>query len=102
MTRDLLVLSALLCLTGCTTIGATNYAVPKERATECKKICTDLDMELGAVVVIRSSAGCVCQPRPADGSPTGAGAAAAGSAAIQVLEEEQNSGTYAQQQQGIR
>ncbi|MFY2564178.1 hypothetical protein ACN469_41690 [Corallococcus terminator] len=98
MTRNLLVLFALLCLTGCTTIGATNYAVPKERATECKQICTDLDMELGAVVIIRSSAGCVCQPRPAEGTAVGAGAAAAGSAAIQVIEEEQNSGTYAQQQ----
>ncbi|AKF85917.1 hypothetical protein SAMN05443572_109108 [Myxococcus fulvus] len=102
MNRKLIGLLALLVLPGCYTAAATTAAVPKERATECVKICTDLDMELGAVVIIRNSAGCVCSPKDKAATPEGAGAAAAGSAAAQVLEQEQQSGTYASQQGGVR
>ncbi|WP_141322804.1 hypothetical protein [Myxococcus sp. AB025B] len=98
MNRKLIGLLALLVLPGCVTVAATTAAVPKERATECVKICTDLDMELGALVIIRNSAGCVCSPKGKPATPEDMGAAAAGA----VLDDEQQSGTYASQQGGIR
>lgn len=59
----------LLCLlaTGCATYRATELSLPKERATECAANCESLDMKLTAVVVIRNSVGCVCEPK--DASP---------------------------------
>jgi hypothetical protein len=60
-------LPLLLCLlsTGCATLPATTLPLPKERATECVKSCEDLGMKLAAMVVIRNSAGCVCEPKDA-------------------------------------
>ncbi|MDC0710171.1 hypothetical protein POL68_16965 [Stigmatella sp. ncwal1] len=57
----------LLCLlaTGCSTLPATQFSLPKERATECAANCESLDMKLTAMVVIRNSAGCVCEPKDA-------------------------------------
>ncbi|NMO18978.1 hypothetical protein HPC49_33485 [Pyxidicoccus fallax] len=85
---------ALLCFSamGCVTAPATAWVVPKERATECRKICTDLDMRMSALVIIHSNAGCVCEPREEEGAPvakTSGASAAAASAAIQAIEEEQ-------------
>ncbi|ADO74593.1 hypothetical protein [Stigmatella aurantiaca] len=60
-------LPLLLCLlaTGCSTLPATQFSLPKERATECAANCESLDMKLTAMVVIRNSAGCVCEPKDA-------------------------------------
>lgn len=82
----------LLCVlsTGCATLPATTLSLPKERATECVKNCEDLDMKLAAVVVIRSSAGCVCEPK--DSTPhasTSRNAAASAVGAILAEEDEQ-------------
>jgi hypothetical protein len=74
---------------GCVTQAATFGSVPKERATECVSHCEALGMKLSAVVIIRSSAGCVCEPTGADSRATGSVAAAAGGALIADEEEEQ-------------
>ena len=82
MRTCLLVVSAVLLLSGCVTARPTAFEVPKERGTECLDICTGLGMKLGAVVVIMNSAGCVCEPAGATGAVTSGSAAAAGGAAI--------------------
>jgi hypothetical protein len=80
---------ALLCLlsTGCTTLPATQGALPKERATECVANCESLDMKLSAVVVIRNSAGCVCEPKNAPAQPAAQRDAAAAAAGIVSAED---------------
>jgi hypothetical protein len=95
MHKRLLLSLLSLAASGCVTAKATEYSVPKERASECRQICTDLDMRLSAVVVILSKAGCVCEPREAEGTPPRASGAstAAGGAAIQAIADA------AQQQQ---
>lgn len=96
-------LVSLLCLTasGCVTARATEFAVPKERASECRQICTDLDMRLSAVVVIYSKAGCVCEPREEEGAAAkSAGAStAAGSAVIQAVADAEEQSAAQQQSQ---
>ncbi len=86
----------LLCLlsAGCVTAQATTGSVPKERATECVAHCAALDMKLAAVVIIRSSAGCVCEPKDAQGGVSSGTAAAAGGA---LIEEEASQQQAAQQ-----
>ncbi len=58
---------------------------------ECKSICTDLDMKLGAVVVIMNSAGCVCEPRDKaeETNLHGGTSSIAGGAVIQAVAEAQ-------------
>jgi len=78
----------LLCMlsAGCVTTPATLGALPKERATECVQHCASLDMKLAAVVIIRSSAGCVCTPKE-EPAPSAAGAAAAAGALLAEEDE---------------
>jgi hypothetical protein len=62
-----------LCLTaaGCVVGRASGslYDIPRERATECQDICTKLDMQIAAVVVIMNTTGCVCEPRRGSAAP---------------------------------
>lgn len=84
-----LMMSLVVPLAGCATAKATTLALPMERATECRQLCEQIDMKLSAVVIIMNSAGCVCEPKPAEGTNaavTGA-AAASGGAIIQALAE---------------
>ncbi|NRD61329.1 hypothetical protein HRD49_06155 [Corallococcus exiguus] len=84
-----LALSLVFPLAGCATARATSFALPMERATECRQLCEQIDMKLSAVVIIMNSAGCVCEPKPAEGTNaalTGA-AAASGGAIIQAAAE---------------
>ena len=37
--------------------------IPRERTTECQEICTKLDLQMSAVVVVLNTTGCVCEPR---------------------------------------
>lgn len=39
--------------------------IPRERTTECQEICTKLDLQMSAVVVVLNTTGCVCEPRNA-------------------------------------
>ena len=64
MTKRIFVVLVPFLFAGCaTTAPATTATLPKERATECKAHCHALDMELGAVVVVMNSTGCVCTPQ---------------------------------------
>jgi hypothetical protein len=73
--------------------------VPRERATECVAHCEALDMKLAAVVIIRSSAGCVCEPKDAPGRVSSGTAAAAGGAILadeeaQTQHQEEQRASY--------
>ena len=83
----------LLCLlsAGCTTASATLGPVPRERATECVSHCEALGMKLTAMVIISSSAGCVCEPKDARTRASLAGAATAMGGAMLEEEESQSS-----------
>ncbi|WP_342381378.1 hypothetical protein NVS55_17160 [Myxococcus stipitatus] len=86
MPQKLFVVLASLTLSGCVVAPAANLAVPKERVSECKTICTDIGMELGSVVIIRNSAGCVCQMPGATQAQQSASAVAGG---VTVIEAEE-------------
>ena len=96
-TRGLIVGFALLLFAGCATAPATTKSLPKKRADECRRHCKDLDMELGAVVIVINSAGCVCQPKrpPNSTQPDqrGNAAAIAGGAAVNATIEVQKQRT---------
>jgi hypothetical protein len=81
---------AFLLLGGCTTVApvASLSHVPSDTAQECQSICQGIGLELSAVVIVRNSAGCVCEksPRAANAS---SGAAAASGAVIAAAEDEQ-------------
>ncbi|RKH85134.1 hypothetical protein D7Y21_23415 [Corallococcus sp. AB045] len=77
----LLALSLVFPLAACSTARATSFSLPMERATECRQLCEQIDMRMSAVVIIMNSAGCVCEPKPAEGTNaalTGAAAASGG------------------------
>ncbi len=85
------VLAASAALAGCTTIPAVGSAVKldPETANQCSAHCGSLGMDLGAVVIIRNSTGCVCAPR-GKGSANASGASGvAGGAAVQIIDDEQ-------------
>ena len=90
MRNKLLPLRCLLSA-GCTTARATWGSVPKERATERVSHCEELGMKLTAVVIISSSAGCVCEPKDARERASLAGVAAAMGGAMLAEEESQSS-----------
>jgi hypothetical protein len=58
-------LIAILLLTSCSTRGpiGTFSKVPYKHKKSCVKICKDLKMDLGGMVVVSNSAGCVCEVR---------------------------------------
>ena len=90
--RGLIAGLVFLLFAGCATAPATTKSLPKERADECRRHCKTLDMELGAIVIVVNSAGCVCQPkRPPNSSQPdqrGNAAAIAGGAAVKATIEE--------------
>lgn len=81
-------LPLLLCLfsTGCVTAGATTAPVTKDLATECVAHCESLGMKLTAMVIIKNSAGCVCEPK--DSQARSVSAAAAVAAGTVVADED--------------
>lgn len=62
-----LLLSLCLAGAGCTVGRAAGIytEIPRERTTECQEICTKLDLQMSAVVVVLNTTGCVCEPRTA-------------------------------------
>jgi hypothetical protein len=96
----------ILLLAGCATMPAVAPAVRvrPETVPECVANCQVLGARLGAIVLIRNSAGCVCVPgeqvppstgsaAPTSGAPRAAvepgASAVVGGAYIVALEEEQ-------------
>ena len=90
----ILIALALFLTTACAVTQPATLRVPPETRPNCENMCAGLDMELGAVVVIANSAGCVCVP--AGGSP---GAKAAGTAAGMVVLQQAAQQQQQQQQQ---
>jgi hypothetical protein len=84
----------LLALLGCVTAPPVTpaWSLPTDTADVCTSHCKSLGMDLGAVVIVRNSTGCVCQPRGTAPRASG-GAAAATAGVVASLDEE------AQQQQ---
>jgi hypothetical protein len=81
----------ILLLAGCATRPpvAPNLRLPPDTAQECGNICQSIGLQLSAVVVVASSAGCVCEAQPRTGNAAPGGASAASAGAIIVVEEEQ-------------
>jgi hypothetical protein len=96
-----LTLPLLLCLlsTACVTQSATMGSVSKDLVTECVAHCASLDMKLTAMVVIRSSAGCVCEPKDSQARPVASAAVVAGGAAMADDEAQQQNTAQQQAQQ---
>jgi len=74
--------------------------LPRDTAQECANVCQQIGLQLSAVVVVASSAGCVCQVQP--GAPAqgegGASAATAGAIIVVEAEERQRQQQQASQQ----
>ena len=87
-----LALPLFLTLAGCVHSAAPpvnpDMRLPPDTAAVCASHCNTLGMDLGAVVIVRDSAGCVCQPRkPPPSADSGSAAVAAG--VVAVLDEEE-------------
>ena len=90
--RAFLIFLLALASTACVTGRPTVFDVPAERATECRSVCDQLGMKLGAMVVIMNTSGCVCEPKEADGHAQlapGAAAAAAGATIVEAQQQQQ-------------
>jgi hypothetical protein len=79
----------LVVTVGCVAHRPTSAPVASDTPQECGRICEGMGLQLSAVVVIRSSTGCVCEAQPAAGRSAAGGAANAAGAVIAVMEEEQ-------------
>jgi hypothetical protein len=77
----------LVCLmvSACETFRATELPTPKERVTECEALCSDVGLEMTALVVMMNRAGCVCEKRRT--TPTAAAATTSGGATIAAVQE---------------
>jgi hypothetical protein len=79
------------CLGSCAaTVGTGGLiSVPKDASTTCTKICTDIGLSLGAVVVMASEVGCVCSAaKPTTSADEKAASAGAGMVTIAIQQEE--------------
>lgn len=91
MRHSSLLLPLLLSLAACATTAPPldpSKALPPDTAAVCASHCSSLGMELGAVVIVRDSTGCVCQPRKAPAS-AGSGSAAVMAGIVAVLDAEE-------------
>jgi hypothetical protein len=69
---------------------ASTVRVEPNNRTECEYHCKALGMELGAVVIMMSSVGCVCEPYEDDRTASRkGGASSAGAMTIVSVEEQQ-------------
>jgi hypothetical protein len=87
---SILVLPLLLSLAGCKTAPPVSPSMnlPPDTAAVCSSHCNALGMDLGAVVIVRDSAGCVCQPRKSPPSADGGSAAVMGGV-VAVMDAEE-------------
>lgn len=98
-------LAVLITLAGCATLQpavAPGVKPRPETAGECVGRCGELGMRLGAVVLIRNSAGCVCEPAagaPSSTSTPVTGGAAAVVGGVVALDDEAAAEQRRQEQQ---
>ena len=83
----------LLSLVGCKTqtmgpVNSDNTEVPRVQKNTCMNLCSNIDMQLGAMVIISNRAGCVCEVKPGTARKGGSASTAAG-AAVALLEEDE-------------
>ena len=92
-----LVLSALVPLTGCVaSVGPAGMEIPESAPQECGQQCAQVGMELGAIVTMAGTVGCVCSPTGAGDEESASASAAGGMAAVlmqrrQAQQQQQNS-----------
>lgn len=84
----LALIAAFACLLAGCFGEPTSLQVPRDTARQCANHCNGLGMRLGAVVIIMTSAGCVCEPRDRSTVRAGGSAALAGGAAIHAAQEK--------------
>jgi hypothetical protein len=79
----LVVVVAVLAV-ACTTAKPLGPLVrlPADTPQECARLCETMGLQLTAVVVVASTAGCVCEAHPGTARPSGAAAAASGGAVV--------------------
>ena len=89
----------LLLLAACATRPPVSpmLRLPPDTAQECANVCQSIGLRLSAVVVVASSAGCVCEAQPSANAFQG-GASAASAGAVIVVDEEQRQHQQQQQQ----
>ncbi len=85
----LLPLALPLC--GCVTAPPVSSirTLPHDTGDICAAHCSSLGMQLSAVVIVRDSTGCVCQPAGAAPRASGGSSAAVGGVLAVLDEEEQ-------------
>jgi hypothetical protein len=99
--RRIFLVAVLGLVSGCVTAPAVGEGIQLDPQTpsKCQAHCDSLGMDLGAVVIIANSTGCVCQPRGKPSAEIGGSSAVAGGAAIFAMQrraaENQNSSTPA-------
>lgn len=59
-------------------------SVPPETPSQCDEACGSMGMTMSAVVLMASSAGCVCERNP--GTPRAAGASAAAGSLVVMMQ----------------
>ena len=80
---------AVLALVACETTKPVTTSLRKEAGADCVSYCSQLSMDMSAVVIIANMTGCVCQPRNARADSSGGAAAASGGAVAAVLAAQQ-------------
>jgi len=84
-----LLVTPLLAGNGCaiqSAVGGGRYVSP-DLADDCVSQCDVVQMRLAAVVIVASTAGCVCEPADRPASTSRGGAAAAGGAVVEVMRQ---------------
>jgi hypothetical protein len=59
-------------------------SVPPETPAQCEEACGSMGMTMSAVVLMASSAGCVCERNPGSAPRSGGASAAAGSLVVMM------------------
>jgi outer membrane murein-binding lipoprotein Lpp len=89
--------AVVLLLAGCATRAPVEFLrrLPPDTAQECAEVCQSIGLQLSAVVVVASAAGCVCEAKPSARSalPGGATAASAGAVIVTVQQQQQQQST---------
>ncbi len=85
-------------LAGCAVQPAANRnSLDIDNVNQCRDICSSVDMELGAVVVVMNNTGCVCEV--AQRTENAGASTVAGGAVAQTVLQQQNAQN---RQQGMK
>ncbi len=96
--KNLLILSVSLFMTACFAAAPTQAPVAPDTRNQCEAICSEMQMEVGAVMVMDSHVGCACVPYKSTAS-VACSAAVAGYVPILQAKKQAQSAQQQQQQQ---